>query len=452
MPFTAKYRDTRVDATVLPVDLSNELKTSTERHDLMCPDPDCDVQMIPKTYRRTGTQFFAHKTESQCPMSNAMTQEHLSLQKLVRNAAADTGWKAQMEVYLPELRHEQKRYVDVLAISPDDPDCRIAFEIQWSYQTPEAYIERTQSYAERGIRTYWISKRKTGSMCFQYGVCNFILTDDCDNVSFDSDSLSKNTLRMLVSRSDDIKPILIPDFVKRVLVSNGIFTVDCVFNSNFHFCKGVDCAIAEGEFEDDLRAVKIDETMDALIKYIRPWCPYKKLTSDRLWLILNRIAKNEKLPDVRHTLEEWYDKGFHYVEGNENLFFEKIYAPPNLPKLCRWLWNSEELYQKLMRTPAYDPRLDYQFWLCDCDWKHLEVGYRLFPAPKNSNKPTRVSVIRCAKCGAMNSGAGPHKKRVKPHLLRDAKRYEASGNRYPPNLKGTLEKPVNNTKGLNNAI
>ena len=67
MPFTAKYKNRTVDATDFPVDVWNELKASTEKHDLYCPDPDCGVQMIPKTYHRTGTQFFAHKHESDLP-------------------------------------------------------------------------------------------------------------------------------------------------------------------------------------------------------------------------------------------------------------------------------------------------------------------------------------------------------------------------------------------------
>ena len=130
--------------------------------------------MIPKTYTRTGTQFFAHKVESQCHASG-MTEEHLLLQRRIQKAAADSGWTAKMEVYLPELRHEKKRYVDVLATSPDDPDCRIAFEIQWSHQTSEAYIERTQSYIERGIRTYWISRKDAQ---FGSSFCNFVLSED----------------------------------------------------------------------------------------------------------------------------------------------------------------------------------------------------------------------------------------------------------------------------------
>ena len=179
MPFTAKYQEYRVDATQFPVDLWSELKTAREKHELVCPDPDCNVQMIPKTYRRTGTQFFAHKAESHCPMSRGMTEEHRALQRHIQKVASDAGWKAQMEVYLPELRHEKKRFVDVLAVSPDDPDCRIAFEIQWSHQTPEAYVERTQSYAERGIRTYWISRKEVSS---ENDFCHFVLSEDLESV------------------------------------------------------------------------------------------------------------------------------------------------------------------------------------------------------------------------------------------------------------------------------
>ena len=67
MPFTAKYGDYRVDATVFPVDLWDELKASTEKHNLICPDPDCDIQMIPKTYHRTGTQFFCPQDAQPMP-------------------------------------------------------------------------------------------------------------------------------------------------------------------------------------------------------------------------------------------------------------------------------------------------------------------------------------------------------------------------------------------------
>lgn len=428
MPFTAQYHGYRVDATNFPGDLWSELKGSVEKHDLLCPDPDCNVQMIPKTYHRTGTRFFAHKAESQCPMSKGMTPEHLMLQNLVQKSAIGAGWKTEKEVYLPELRHEPKRFVDVLAISSDDPNCRIAFEIQWSNQTPEAYIERTQDYIKRGIRTYWISRTHLDRSYLDRGVCSWTLTDDYESVYYHVNSINKLALS-------------IKDFVKKVLSPDGAFVERCGFTEGFHFCEGVECAMSEGESQHNTRINNANLMMDVLLRYLKAW--NEALTSKYLWKTLDHIAQKERLTDVRDILEALASKGFRYENQDEvkKGFFGATYFPPTLPKLCEFLWKTENLYHKLTRTPAYDPRLDYGYWECFCDWKHLEIGYRLLQGNKRTNyKPVRVNVIRCSKCGAMHSGAGPHKKRIKAHLLRKAKRYElVSGHldkKYRPKGKG----------------
>ena len=106
----------------------------------------------------------------------------------------------------------------MLAVSPDNPDCRIAFEIQWSRQTTDKSIERTQSYTERGLKTYWISKREVGQQCFQEGVYNFVLTKDCESVFFDENQYGD---------ADLLDDFLIDDFVKKILTDDD----DIVLNS-----------------------------------------------------------------------------------------------------------------------------------------------------------------------------------------------------------------------------
>lgn len=445
MPFTAKYKGNRVDATNFPADVWNELKASTEKHDLYCPNPNCSIQMIPKTYHRTGTQFFAHKHESNCPMSKGMTPEHLMLQNQVQKAVIDAGWQAEKEVYLPELRNELKRYVDVLAVSPDDPDSRIAFEIQWSPQTPEKYIQRTRSYTERGILTYWVSRKQLPLSCLDDGVCNWQLSEDNNTVQY-----------QVASEKTLILPV--ENFVKKVLSDDGMFVESCGFTDRFHFCEGIECAMEAGKSQHSTRISRANFAMNVLLKYIREW--NEAVTSEYLWKVLDHIAEKEELQDVRDVLDNLTNIGFRYIErqpipydieqgieastplgltkleearysimkklkDERKSFFHDSYPPPTLPKLCRWLWNSEKLYKKMVRSPAYDPRLDYDYWQCSCDWKHLEIGYRLFQGNKRTkDKPVRVNVIRCSECGAMHSGAGPSKKRIKQDLLHKAKRYE----------------------------
>ena len=428
MPFTAIYGNQRIISSAMSPSAWRSLKRDEKRkNQLFCPDPDCGQLMIPKTFTRTGTQFFAHKSAPtlKCYFKNKKSPEHYHYQDIVEEVIQASGWEASKEHYVPADAESAKAWVDVLAIPPASvKHSPIAFEIQLSPQSDAIYEKRTERYSRAGFQTVWLTGKEIVA-----DVCSAVLVPELpieEQIGFTSNSNSArlieivhNSLPPELSSRGQMNRIALTSFVQ-YLFDNDVWWDRCSFLDRMHWCS-FDCAMEAGECQHEERTQEIQLLMGNLIKNLSRWASKVKL-ENHLWKVLNHIAEKENLSDIKHVLEKKYLESKLSLFGDGKFIFNKSYPPARLPDLCLWLWESENLRKKIFRSPAYDPRLDYEFWLCDCDYKHLEIGYRIFN--EHTPRMTRVSVIRCTKCGRMNSGAGPHKSRIKTHLLNTAKRYE----------------------------
>ncbi|GAA1892137.1 hypothetical protein GCM10009715_42100 [Paeniglutamicibacter psychrophenolicus] len=114
--------------------------------------PGCGVRAIAKS-SSLGTRFFAHHSTSGCTtIHKPESRQHRALKAAVYFLVGETpGWRAVLEHPGPDRRW----VADVLAIGPAGQ--RIAFEIQLSTQSTQAWEERTQAYFDDGILPVWVT-------------------------------------------------------------------------------------------------------------------------------------------------------------------------------------------------------------------------------------------------------------------------------------------------------
>ena len=318
------------------------------------------------------------------------------MERQLADAIRKAGWSPELEAFLLTCEDTSKSWVDVLAVSPDHGR-RVAFEIQWSYQSTERYIQRTERYAKEGVETCWISKRHTEA---EKHVLNYTLSEDLDTVSIDN------------------KDIPIEDVVKDILLEDIIFTDNCSFTRGWHKCRSLECATKYGEKEYKTRCALERSTIKAIKERISQCFERRVPTSHNLinltLKILNHIAKKEGLPSVKDTISNLIPSPSCDIESVTG----DLSGVHTLADLCQFLWNNDALYRKIRETNAYDPRLDFHYWKCNCKKSKLEICYRVYP------NRSRHNVIRCSECHAMHSGSGPSKKRLKPEQFAKAKRVD----------------------------
>jgi len=97
---------------------------------------------------KLGTRHFVHgRLKDVCDWPHAsMTEEHMTAQRIIIDAARAAGWDAIDEVAGNGWR------ADVLATKGV---ARIAFEVQWSRQSDYRYWERQDAYQRDGVRAAW---------------------------------------------------------------------------------------------------------------------------------------------------------------------------------------------------------------------------------------------------------------------------------------------------------
>ncbi|WP_434317509.1 competence protein CoiA [Leifsonia sp. P73] len=109
----------------------------------------CGQSGYPRT-SKLGLRHFVHHTAG-CGLhadSGPETQEHLASKAALAAAARAAGWTATIEYVGPE----REWIADVMI---ERGGTRVALEAQWSPQTPEEFVRRTQRYAGAGMRTIW---------------------------------------------------------------------------------------------------------------------------------------------------------------------------------------------------------------------------------------------------------------------------------------------------------
>lgn len=115
--------------------------------------PCCSSAVVLKR-SRLGTLFFAHKVRGPCTTAPE-TEAHLSLKKMVVDAARAQGWDAATEITGATPTGEQW-IADVLA---QKGKFKVAIEIQWSGQTNEKTLERQARYRRSNIRGLWLLRQ-----------------------------------------------------------------------------------------------------------------------------------------------------------------------------------------------------------------------------------------------------------------------------------------------------
>jgi len=153
MPLIADLDGQRIDATKMTAEAWAALQGSEGRRRLVMPV--CGMRAIAKK-RGASTQFFAHYV-ADCGFDHGdESPQHLAMKAAVAaRIDAVPGWHAAIEFPHPS----REWIIDVMAES-DDGRQRIAFEVQLSGQTPEAYFLRSERYFQSGITPVWLVPRQ----------------------------------------------------------------------------------------------------------------------------------------------------------------------------------------------------------------------------------------------------------------------------------------------------
>lgn len=112
--------------------------------------PCCDIRAIPKT-SKLNNYFFAHDQERECN-SAPETAEHIHLKTTIARIALSEGWYVTTEKQ--GMAPSGEAWIaDVFCMKGNG---KLAFEVQWSPQTNDEFIRRTQKYKESGVRVAWL--------------------------------------------------------------------------------------------------------------------------------------------------------------------------------------------------------------------------------------------------------------------------------------------------------
>lgn len=117
--------------------------------------PCCGAAVVLRT-SKLGTRHFAHVRKGPCTTAPE-TAEHLLAKLTIVEAIQRAGWEARPEQSGTTPAGEEWR-ADVMAVKGK---ARIAFEVQWSRQSPEETRRRQERYAAAGVRGLWLF-RHTG--------------------------------------------------------------------------------------------------------------------------------------------------------------------------------------------------------------------------------------------------------------------------------------------------
>lgn len=117
--------------------------------------PCCGAAVVLRT-SKLGTRHFAHARKGPCT-TVPETAEHLLAKLTIVEGIRRAGWEARPEQSGTTPEGEEWR-ADVMAVKGK---ARVAFEVQWSRQTPEETHRRQERYAAAGVRGLWLF-RHTG--------------------------------------------------------------------------------------------------------------------------------------------------------------------------------------------------------------------------------------------------------------------------------------------------
>jgi len=148
MPLAALFQDERIESWSMTPDEWAELKRAYRSTGLVMA---CGQAGVPKT-SSLGTQFFAHKSGSDCQLHEGgpESREHLATKAAVAQAAREIGWEAVIEF----AAADRSWIADVLV---SNGTRMIAIEAQWSPQSMVDFERRQARYTAAGIECFWLT-------------------------------------------------------------------------------------------------------------------------------------------------------------------------------------------------------------------------------------------------------------------------------------------------------
>jgi len=441
MPLSAIYKGERLDAPFISSDDWKRLKASPDKKELVCRDPDCRSTMIPKTFSRTGTQFFAHKANSaseNCAFGAGESVKHLQLKTVVAEAIGRSDWTPQIEHIIEQEGRHPKAIVDVLAIPPSCLDRNpVAFEIQLSSQSEERYEERTNRYVAANFETCWF----TPKILYNCKVTRFTL-HELEDKWFATRSPSP-----LNEERFEIQTCVL-EFLSR----NWYYAIDeCLFNSYAHWCVDLECAMHEGERQNSSREASILSVVEEIRREDedrRRRAHYQKQTRQHefqqifpvgqiltgrealrkvyrpeAWKALCRIAQKHNLPDPDSILNTALERcnlvhlfGNHYAmdtflwNKTTDILKKKGRFPRIAPSrvvfssilnAVLFFYPDEIEIHRATRVTAFNPNLQESARPeCFCDQSEWFYGFKW--RRQKGRSPSRIYAVFC-KCGAKGS-------------------------------------------------
>jgi hypothetical protein len=99
-------------------------------------------------------RHFQHKPDAHCAFGAKMSEAHLATQRALATALRARGVEVILESWLPGLAGDRR--IDVLAAPADQPDRRVAIEVQQADVTVETIAARTDCYRDAKIAPLWL--------------------------------------------------------------------------------------------------------------------------------------------------------------------------------------------------------------------------------------------------------------------------------------------------------
>lgn len=164
----------------------------------------CDRSAIPKK-SKLGTQYFAHAKRGDC--STAIeTADHIKLKTIIAEAVAVQGWEVCTE-YPGAAPDGQKWVADVMCMKGN---AKLAIEIQWSNQTLDEFLRRTERYKRSGVRCLWLFRLRGNR---NYKASDFIESRDLPYFGFRAEDCGYTVSRYGIPVQEFVKGMLTGELV-----------------------------------------------------------------------------------------------------------------------------------------------------------------------------------------------------------------------------------------------
>ena len=171
MPLIGIVGGQRVESWKLSKADWTELKGSYRHSDVIMT---CGQAGYPKT-SPLGTQFFSHKSGSNCTVHDGgpETQQHLRAKAMIAEIARDLGWIATVEC----PSSDRSWIADVMI---EKGGRRIAAEVQWSTQSDAEFRRRQVRYEADDVECIWFAgPSNTNNVS---GVPSYLFSESVDDV------------------------------------------------------------------------------------------------------------------------------------------------------------------------------------------------------------------------------------------------------------------------------